>query len=248
MSDYRAPDNIYWLFSSSAQAIAAFIGFLATGFFFVYERIDRIVEKDETLEEIYEVIRKNYYRRLVVLFILTGLSIILSLLLVFLNGFDLCCFGNFLRISVALLNIITIVWAIAFIIFIIDPNTVKKIAEKLIKENEASFKSTKPNSITRGEFIDRFIELEKILRELAAKYQITFVTDSRYGKFLPLGEIIRRLNEREIYNRDTMTKLLEISKLRNLAAHGQISNVESGIGESIEELLNQLSNLLDRSQ
>ena len=55
--DFKAPDNIYWLFSSSAQAIAACIGFLAACFFFVYDSIDKQVEKDETLEEIYADIR-----------------------------------------------------------------------------------------------------------------------------------------------------------------------------------------------
>jgi len=87
--DFKSPDNIYWLFSSSAQAIAAFVGFLAAGFFFIHDRIDKEIEKDETLEDVYHEIKNQHYKRLKLLLILTGWSIILSLFVVFINGYNI---------------------------------------------------------------------------------------------------------------------------------------------------------------
>ena len=82
---FKSPDHIYWLFSSAAQAIAAFIGFLSAGFFFVYDHMQRQVDKDETLVEIYDELKKQYYRRLEWLLVFTGLTIVSSLL-----GLDCC--------------------------------------------------------------------------------------------------------------------------------------------------------------
>lgn len=106
MSAYKGADNVYWLFSSSAQAIAAFIGFLAAGFFFSYDLMDKQVEKDETLEVIYVDIKNQYFKRLKALFILTGFSILLSLGVVFINGYDFGIYNLIIAIIVGVVNIV----------------------------------------------------------------------------------------------------------------------------------------------
>jgi len=247
MGDFKGPDNIYWLFSSSAQAIAAFIGFLAAGFFFSYDRIDKHVEKDETLEDIYNDIRKQFYNRIKTLFILTGLSIILSLVVVYLNGFDLYWFGCILKILVGLLNIVTIVWAIFFVLFIIDPDKVKKTAEKLVKENRSFFTNIAGQTLTRGAFIDKFIHLEKLLRALAEKYEISVDANSRFRNFLPVSEIIKILLQRDVIDKQQFYQLIESNKLRNLAAHGNIQHIEKKFGETVESLVKALKVKLENN-
>ena len=248
MEDFKGAENIYWLFSSSAQAIAAFIGFLAAGFFFTYDRIDKQVAKDETLEEIYNDIKKQFYNRIKTLFILTGLSITLSLLVVYLNGFDLHLWGCILKILVGLLNVVTIGWAIFFVLFIIDPNRVKKTADKLVKENRAFFEDILGQTLTRGEFIDKFITLENVLRSLAEKYQILISENSRFRNFLPLNEIIKQLIERSVIDKEQYYKLMELNKIRNLAVHGNIESLEKKQGDTVEELVKSLKiKLLDNN-
>lgn len=64
MEIYKAADNIYWTFSSSAQAVAAFIGFISAGFFFSHDRMDREMDRDETLIEIYSDIKSQHFKKL----------------------------------------------------------------------------------------------------------------------------------------------------------------------------------------
>lgn len=244
MANYNGPDNIYWLFSSSAQAIAAFIGFLAAGFFFSYDRIDKQVDKDETLEEIYVDIKRQYYKRIKTLFILTGLSIILSLATVWLNGYDLDFAGIIIQSVVAALNVATIVWAILFVVFIIDPEKVSKTATKLIKQNEDLFSTSSGRVLSRGEFIDKFIELEKVLRAIAEKHDITATDNFRFRNFLPLGELIRILFRREIITKHQLVLLTEVNKARNLAAHGEISQIDPKLGEMVDGLTHNLKTML----
>ncbi|NHA07940.1 hypothetical protein G7092_29340 [Mucilaginibacter sp. HC2] len=234
MSAYKGADNVYWLFSSSAQAIAAFIGFLAAGFFFSYDLMDKQVEKDETLEVIYVDIKNQYFKRLKALFILTGFSILLSLGVVFINGYDFGIYNLVIAIIVGVVNIVTVIWAITFVIFIIDPDKVKKTVEKLIKEEESVFEPAQGNSLTSTKFLEGFAELENLLRDLAKKYRLE--SFGRFRDFQPLGQIIRSLYERRVISRDSLRELSEMNKIRNLIAHGEINNIEQRIGDTLNKV------------
>jgi len=236
--DYRGPDNVYWLFSSSAQAIAAFIGFLAAGFFFAYDLMDKQVEKDETLEVIYVDIKNQYFKRLKALFILTGLSIILSLIVVFINGYDFGIYNIIIAVIVGVVNVITVIWAITFVIFIIDPDKVKKTVEKLIKEDESVFEPTQGVSLTRAKFLEGFNEMENLLRDLAKKYKLE--SFGRFRDFMPLGQIIRSLYERGAINMESLRELSEMNKIRNLVAHGEINNIEQRIGDTLNKVRDEI--------
>jgi hypothetical protein len=238
MGNYKAPDNIYWLFSSSAQAIAAFIGFLAAGFFFAYDLMDKQVEKDETLEVIYVDIKNQYFKRLKALFILTGFSILLSLVVVFINGYDYGIYNIIIAAIVGAVNVITIIWAITFVIFIIDPDKVKKTVEKLIKEDEGVFEPKQGVSLTRAKFLEGFTELENLLRELAKKYRLQ--SFGRFRDFMPLGQIIRSLYERGAITRESLRELSEMNKISNLIAHGEINNIEQRIGDILNKVRDEI--------
>jgi hypothetical protein len=209
MSAYKGADNVYWLFSSSAQAIAAFIGFLAAGFFFSYDLMDKQVEKDETLEVIYVDIKNQYFKRLKALFILTGFSILLSLGVVFINGYDFGIYNLIIAIIVGVVNIVTVIWAITF-----DP--------------------AQGNSLTSTKFLEGFAELENLLRDLAKKYRLE--SFGRFRDFQPLGQIIRSLYERRVISRDSLRELSEMNKIRNLIAHGEINNIEQRIGDTLNKV------------
>ncbi|MBB6129128.1 hypothetical protein [Mucilaginibacter lappiensis] len=234
MIAYKGADNVYWLFSSSAQAIAAFIGFLAAGFFFSYDLMDKQVEKDETLEVIYVDIKNQYFKRLKALFILTGFSILLSLGVVFINGYDFGIYNLVIAIIVGLVNVVTVIWAITFVIFIIDPDKVKKTVEKLIKEDEGVFEPKEGASLTSTKFLEGFAELEKLLRNLAKKHNLE--SFGRFRDFMPLGQIIRSLYERRAITRESLRELSEMNKIRNLVAHGEINNIEQRIGDTLNKV------------
>jgi hypothetical protein len=76
------------------------------------------------------------------------------------------------KILVSILNVLTIIWAISFVIYIIDPNKVERTANKLIKQDVLLSRPILGDSLTRGQFLDKFIELEKTVRELAKRYDI----------------------------------------------------------------------------
>jgi hypothetical protein len=250
MDIYHGPDNIYWLFSSSAQAIAAFIGFLAAGFFFIYDKFDKQVEKDETLEDIYTELKSQYFKRLRILFVSTGFSIVLSLTIVYINGFNLGRWNGWFEILVASLNVWTIWKAIAFVVFIIDPNKVKQTANKLIKENKTHFEAVEGQALSLGVYMEKFVKLERKLRGIASHYLIRSnePSEQNYGRTMPLGELIRQLSDREIITGEEYHQLREVNKVRNLAVHGEDNQIEPRMGEIVDRLTESLHNRFPEDQ
>ena len=57
-------ENIYWLFSSSAQTISAFIAFLIAGYALVLSVMSNLEQQDESLIEIHTALRKQYYSKM----------------------------------------------------------------------------------------------------------------------------------------------------------------------------------------
>ena len=207
----------------------------------MYDRMDKQVEKDETLEEIYADIKIQYFTRLRALFILTGLSITLSLLVVFINGYNLGGFGILVKWLVALLNIATIVWAIWFVIFIVEPDKVKRTAQKLIKENKEVFEPHGKGTIPSNVYLNKFTELEKLLRNIAAKHEIEINRRDRYRNFLSINEITKALYQRRLINPQQMRNISEANKIRNLIVHGTNQDIEIKQGDKINSLINELS-------
>ncbi|MGY0041026.1 hypothetical protein [Pedobacter sp. NJ-S-72] len=232
---YKAEENIYWTFSSSAQAIAALIGFLAAGFFFIHERMDREVEKDETLIEIYTDIKKQYFSRLKSLLWLTGLSIISSLALVYLNGFDLGVYSIILIIIVGALNTFTIVQAMLFVIFIVNPSKIENTADKLIENDKESFDNKSSHMISRSGFLRRFTALEKTARDILTKNQSLRADASRSRQFIPFQLVIKELSHGGILTRDQVNKFNRVTKLRNLVFHGEIEVIDSRAGTIVDD-------------
>jgi len=246
--DYKGPDNIYWLFSSSAQAIAAFIGFLTAGFYFVLDKMDDQVDIDPTLDEINEDIKRSHFKKVKILCVLTGLSIIFSLALTFTNGFDYGLKTLFIVI-ISLLNVSTITWAIVFVINIIDPDNISKTAKKLIKENKDLFLFQEnkdeniSDSIKIGDFIEKFVILEKIVREMDSRFELAYFLRDKYKNFTPLNELFRIMFQKELIDNQTLRDLHEVNKVRNLAAHGQIDRVDKRINDMLESLTHRLNEI-----
>lgn len=235
-------DNIYWYFSTSAQSIAAFIGFLTAGFYFVQDKLDGLKSSDETLEPIIKEIKRNNFIKLKVLCLLTGASIITSIALVFLNKYEFKGF-NFAVIIASAINLVTIVWAIIFIISIVNPDRIENTAIKLIQENKDLNTPEETESMKIGEFLEKFIKLESLVRNSFFRLGISLQSEGNGKTILRLHDIFTMLFQMEYINLETLSKLNEINKIRNLAAHGQIDRIDRKYESMLDDLINKIDNL-----
>lgn len=225
-------DNYYWLFSSSAQTISAFVAFLVTGFALVLNMLDTLQQKDETLEDIHIKLKSDYYKKIRVLAVITGLAIVLSLWMVYLNGGDSEHKGWLFSVT-AILNGIAIFVGILFVMSIINPDKYKKAAKEIIKEDKMEA-STENNNIDQATFMTEFIRLEKSIREKLQGNQLYVAYGDTPKMAYSFRQMVDALYKNELINPNEREELLQINKYRNLVFHGHQDKVDKGMLERVK--------------
>jgi uncharacterized protein YutE (UPF0331/DUF86 family) len=170
--------------------------------------------------------------------------------MVYFNAFD---FGlkSVLVIIVSSANILTIIWAIVFIIKIIDPAKIPKTAQKLIEKDKNIDQVDERNTVSIGEFLEEFIQLEKLLRRYEDKVYLYFGSKNRIRNFVSLAEIVKYLHQKEILDSKTLQDFIEINRIRNLTAHGHINRVDKRIMILLDNILKEakkFSKVLDHER
>ena len=73
---------MYWLFTTAPQAIAALVGIIFTGMFFMAESIDNRVRADQSLSEIAESAKAALYKNMKIVAEFAAFTIFYDLILV----------------------------------------------------------------------------------------------------------------------------------------------------------------------
>lgn len=222
-----ASENLYWLFSSSAQSISAFVALLLAGFALVHSMMDAAQQKDETLEDIHLQLKRQYYKQLRLIAILTAVAILGSLALVYLNPY-LFKGKSLLIIIISLIDTAVIITGIYFAIFIIDPDKYSKAAKKLIQEDEKHLE-LKGSKVSGDEFFHKFINFESELRDFLETKKIQ--TEGPRGSTASpsFRDMVTTLHHSEIIDSTLLDELLIINKYRNLVFHGHIKEVDQAM-------------------
>jgi hypothetical protein len=225
-------EKYYWIFSSASQTISAFIAFLVTGFAIVLNMMDSLQQKDDTLTEIHHNIKRNYYKKIFVLAIISGVSIILNLAMIYINGMhyhlELVMF-----IITVVFNLIAIGLAILFIITIINPNKYKIAAKEILMEDARGL-AGKGGDIAQSFFMNAFAELERKIRNLLKKKGV--ITEDESGKIQSFRHIVSYLVDNDLISKENLYQLLQINKYRNLIFHGHLEKVDKNMVDKIKSI------------
>ena len=225
-------ENFYWLFSSSAQTISAFIAFLITGYALVLNVMQNLEQKDETYADIHHKLKERYYRRLIMLAIITGLAIIFSLWMVYLNG-EICESKWWLYILTVTFNLAAIIMGLLFVLAIINPNKYKIAAKEIIREITKDDISISDNqkaiNVDQVFFMREFINLERNLRNKLMNKSIYISLPEGPKSNLTFRDMVFGLFQNELITFDERQELLELNRYRNLVFHGHLEKVDSNM-------------------
>lgn len=226
-------ESVYWLFSSSAQSVSAFTAFLVTGFALVMTMMEAAQSRDETLEEIHDQLKLTYYKNIRALSVITGLAIVLSLFMVYLNGTSFH-YKTWIFIVTTLINAIAIIGGILFVILIINPSRYKRAAEQVIQKEKSKFETTGTN-VDQTDFMKEFINLEKQIREILQSKNLYIPYGNTPQMVFSFRQMINALYRNELISKSELTELLEINKFRNLVFHGHLDNVDKGMVDKVKK-------------
>lgn len=228
-------NNVYYIFSTSAQTLAALVGFVLTAYIFTHQNLRNIKESDETLAEIVETTINKYYKLIFILSCYTAITLICDILMLQLNKIAYWNFRPFLFCFFSMLNILGILFAFVIALYILKPFRDKELAKEIFNQETAGV----DRPVRAGEFVEKFIELEKLITN--STEEIHFKEQKRWPT---LRERSQLLYMREKINKQEMDELLRVIKFRNLVVHGQVTNIESDIYETLNRLLTDLKGRL----
>lgn len=236
--------NVYYFFSTSAQSISSFIALLIAGYALVFQAMDNLENRDDTLREIHHRIKIDYYKKIRKLCFVTGASVILSLVMVWTNGYQ-TKFKNELLLITVIFIALAIVMGLFFVIYIIDPDKIRKAAVQLINERY-SREHSEDEIVDEGTFITAFISLERFTREIIQNNELVMRYQNRNREFISFREMIEILLINELLDREFYNQLLEINRYRNLVVHGHINQVSRQMLQMTQEVISRIEEIRNR--
>lgn len=260
-------NNIYYIFSTSAQTLAALVGFVLTAYIFTYQNLRSFKEDDETLTEIVEITIESYYNYIFRLSSYTAIVLIADILLLQLNMIETWSFKSLVYVGIAMANVFGIIIAFAIALYILRPFREKdwalsilndknekekmkgkekeekqeeqeeqeKLNESVTNVNNTAISGlgstiTFKNTIKTIDFIEKYIELERIIREYTDK-------KFEFNERTALRKRIDYLGATQILSPSDIGELLVVIKYRNLAVHGHITEIDLKVYNDLVNLL-----------
>jgi hypothetical protein len=220
-------ENIYWLFSSSAQAIATFVAFLLAGYTLVHAMMESMQQHDDTLEEIHAALIRQYYRQIKWLAIITGAAVLGSLAMLYLNGFTWPYKGVVVAFA-ATLDIAAIAWGIGFVIRIIDPDKYTNAAKRLIEEDTQAMDLAGEQEASEDLFT-LFERLEAAMLDALRRANAPEPTETRGRRDSSFRQMLMALYQHQLIDRLLFHELMQIGRYRNLAYFGRVRNVDKAV-------------------
>lgn len=223
-------ETMYWLFTTAPQAIAALVGIIFTGMFFMAESIDNRVRADQSLTEIAESAKTALYKSMKVVAKFAAFTIIYDLFLVSLvtklSDKD-SCWAFWLIGGFVVFNAVVIIVTLYYVFQAVNPNYFNKIAANLSSKY-------KTGEVDSSDFINHFIAFERTARNIPFIQQMN-------EQHVTIPMIIRMLVSHEIINRDEAGQMFEINKIRNLIVHGEpIERIDRKFDETLQEITNKV--------
>ncbi|MEA5077861.1 MAG: hypothetical protein VB013_04750 [Anaerolineaceae bacterium] len=216
-------DFIYWTFSAAAQSISAFFALIFTGYSIVQAILDKTGTQDDTLDEIYNQFRKEYHKKLIWLSILIGGSIIFNLVIVYFNR-ENNPVSIFLQIICALIDILSIVLGILFVLQIINPNRYEKSIKTLILKDKIDIGGQNSAQL----FFESFVNLEKLIRNYLGKKHL-LNSQNRFKTSTSFRQMTEILYKNGHISFALYKELLQLNTYRNLVFHGNLETVDNSI-------------------
>jgi uncharacterized protein YutE (UPF0331/DUF86 family) len=239
-------NQVLYLFSTSAQVIAAIYGLTLTGFLFFRNELNREATEDETLTEAISQLKSRYFSLLVFITLLVGLTLFLSNAAI---SYEADVRTN---ITTVLINagqsslIVSFVAITAFVFDVIAPQRIEKASQELKDELDPA-----PARELRGSlesFLTNYNKIEVLLIDAGTLYQsgTTTAYESRSPRRMSNARLAEILVRSERIDKMLFNRLRELITLRNAIIHGAEPIVSQEVVNMSTQVLNELQEALSK--
>lgn len=235
-------NQILYLYSTSAQVLAAVYGLTLTGFIFFRNELSREEFEDETLTEAVESLKERYFKILLFITVFSVFTLLISNLVI---SYSVGKNGDFsiILMNVAQASFITNLLAISYFIFdVIAPQRIEKASKSLQKLLDPY---TVEDKGSLEDFLKNYNTMEYILQKYGQAYQAELeeakTAQRRRISNVRLAEFILRA---ERIDHDLFQDIKRLITLRNSIIHGAEPVVSQEVVSVSERILRDLASAL----
>lgn len=233
-------NQILYLFSTSAQVIAAIYGLTLTGFIFFRNELSREESEDETLEEAVEALKARYFHFLIFITVIVSLTVILANMAIALESSNRSHL-NALVINAGQSSFLVSLAAIAYFIFdVVAPRRIERASMDLQNKIDPFSKNQAKGSLE--DFLKSYNQIEKLLSETGRTLLKDDPNDStpHFRRHFSNARLAELLLRREVIDKPLFEKVRELIALRNSIIHGAELVVSKAIVDATDKALRDL--------
>lgn len=237
---YLSENQVLYIYSSIPQIIAGIYGLTITGFVFFIDFLQRKTEYDETLENIIETLSRTYFRILKAISFLSLVTIILSVISIFLMDSKYTFLFKLFMNLAPILFFTTIAFIFYFAILVINPEQFSSKNKALFDKIKTELNLCDQSNSEIGnfsEFIRNFNKMENHLRKV---YSSRLVVDRARVSYRSLVEGIYRL---ELIDYSTYKEILDLIKIRNLTVHSERPEITVAVEKKMASMLGKIEKI-----
>lgn len=239
-------NQILYLFSTSAQVIAAIYGLTLTGYIFLRSELNREQDNDESKIVVIDSLKKRYYSLLI---FITFLSIFTILISNFAISYASSTKSLFVTPSINIGQSLLVVnlFIISYFIFdILDPKNIERASKALQQNIDPTENREEKGSIEN--FLNYFVEIDSTLQKygqsyLAKRREQNGEPDKPYNRVPTkmLVDTLFRESKITLEDKDEIKKLID---LRSAIVNGAELEVSSKIENSTRDALKKLKSVV----
>ena len=212
-------NQIMYLYSTSAQVVAAIFGLTLTGYIFFRGELNREAQNDPTLADSVNRLESRYFQQLAMITALVMATILFATLVIAYEGSKdikrLTLFMNFGQCFFAA-SFITISF---FIVDVVQPGNIKSASKALQEDIDPANGKERTGDLKA--FASTYNSIEDQLTKLLGKLEIAAepATSKNLSK-IASTRIADILHSRKLISSDLLDKLKKLIALRNAILHG----------------------------
>lgn len=243
-------NQILYLFSSSPQVLAGVYGLTLTGFIFFRNELDRDMARDTTLVEIVELLKIRYYRLLIFITSLVGVSIfVCNIVMAYEGSGDLILLSVLMNIGQSAFVVSLLI--IGYFVFdVISPDRFKAASQELQHILDPSNKGddSRPGNLT--EFLREYNAIEALMQEYGNRYPVmlmvpAFGEERQTRRFVSNAKLADNLYRSGVIGREMLDRLKNLITLRNTIIHGADPVVSVDLVDEARDVRSKLLSVLE---
>lgn len=208
-------NQIMYLYSTSAQVIAAIYGLTIAGYIFLRSEFIREAKDDPTLAEPIEKLESRYFQQLSFITALAMTTIcVASLVIAYETDKDIRRLTILMNSAQCLFGV-SFLAIFFFIVDIVQPGNIKSASQRIQKKIDP-FRESQQGNFTK--FIENYSRIEKTLSQcinLSARQR-----RRQQGKRTPSTQILESLARNKIIGQELAKKIKTLISLRHAIMHG----------------------------